>query len=212
MDLLEVNDQYGTFIWAMALRYHTGAWGAEDVAQSLLIQLTTAINDKNLGTDMGAVKSFIITKAIDIVRYEVRRQQCRKGGRPEASTQSVEETEMEERLIKELLYKRLPQNIADFIFELAFPSPDTVEIAQQEQEKHLADDSGELHMCMHELKITSRHVALHFKKQGVNISRPTISKYRSEARSVLVDIFGQWTAKDETESDIVESILEGILT
>lgn len=225
-DMQEINERFGTFIWGMANRYHTGMWDPQDVYQQLLMMTYSAMCDGTLSMDesdgaVGLVKSFLISRAINIIRYEVRRQgaeltKSNKGGlwglhkvrhqskgikstltdyttrigdeikiEPTASDQP-ELIKFEIELIRELLFARLDHQTATFIFELAFPSEETIGIAIKEQRKARKDKN--LRMNVHELKITTKHVAESLKQKLGRVVPPvTVSRIRGRAKEELYE-------------------------
>ena len=222
--MLVINDRYGTFIWGMANRYHTGMWDPEDVYQQLLMMAYSAVCDGTLSMgesewEIGLVKSFLISRAINIIRYEVRRQgaelmKSNKGGiwgthkvnrRPAdyrfdisdyivevgdkidaepISSDQPEAVRFEQELIKELLFTRLDHQTATFIYELAFPSQATIDIATNEQAKARKD--SRLRMNIHDLKVLPSHVAKALVTAlGRILPKVTISRTRARAKKEL---------------------------
>ena len=191
-----VNNLYGKYIWAVANRYHIGIWDAADVFQQMLILTVTFIESRGLPINDKLIKSFIITKAIDILRIEKTRRgtvlsdEEAEMAEPIAS-QSVESAEHELRLIRELLDSTLSKETAEFIYELAFPSPQTVEIALAEQLKSkIAARNGDLKMDIRNIKIKPKHVS---KFHECNGNRPytkqKIAQMRNEAQKALKSYF-----------------------
>jgi DNA-directed RNA polymerase specialized sigma24 family protein len=224
-DMQEINERYGTFLWGIANRYHTGMWDPTDVYQQLLMMAYSATVDGTLTMgdsdgEISRVKSFLISRAINIVRYEVRRQgaivmKSNKGGiwgshtmnrRPSdfrfsledyivredgieidpISTEQPEAIRFEIELIKELLFTRLDEQTATFIYELAFPSDKTIKIAMADQK--VARKDRNLRMNIHELVVLPKHVALSLKdKLGRVLPKVTISRIRQRAKKGVCD-------------------------
>lgn len=213
MDLQTINQRYGRYIWKIANRYHTGIWASEDVFNQILLQIHSAVNTGQLSESKSKeaamrVKSFIITHAIDILRYEKRRRCASthpvEGGgedvdasapkhRDEAlstiepvAPPSSTTTQFEIDLIKELLFTRLDPQTAKFMFELAFPTFTTVEIAEADRTAARADVG--LRMNVRELKVLPRHVAEYMKRGGQHPPSPaTISRMRTKAREAIYE-------------------------
>lgn len=217
--LQAVNDKYGSYIWAIARRYHTGIWDSEDVFTEVLLQVYAAIKVGKLSFDdddysILSVKGYIINRAIDILRVEIRRYMThfdddvnKEGILEPAASESPESQELELKLIKELLSDKLSKKVADFIYELAFPSSATVKIALQEQEESKNKvTNGELKMNVHKLRILPRHVSKMYKmKHNKQITKQMIAKMRGEAQKVLRDYF------EIAGVSNVESIVDEIL-
>ena len=191
MTIQEINEQYGQYMWQVANRYHTGIWGPDDVFQQLMTQLLEMpeLDRDELLANESRMKSFIISRAINIVRYEKRRKHPHLGDEsfenfgPQA-TPSPEDVELETRMIRHLLFKRLPKEMAEFIYELAFPSPTTIEIALEEQEKAKADKS--LRMNVRQLVILPKHVCVWITYGGDKPPSPaTISRWRKKIAEVI---------------------------
>jgi hypothetical protein len=201
MNIQEINEKYGKYMWAVANRYHTGIWSPDDVCQQLmqlLLEMPKAERD-NLVEDSSRMHSFIISRAINIVRYEKHRKHPHLGDEsfeefgPEA-TPSPEETELEIRMIKHLLFKRLPKEMAEFIYELAFPSPTTVEIALEDQAKAKADEA--LRMNVRKLAILPRHVCVYIAYGGGKPPSPaTISRWRKKIAEVIYNEPGDYISE-----------------
>lgn len=186
MNIQEINERYGKYMWAVAKRYHTGIWSPDDVFQQLISKIWEIPESDRIKLleDESRMKSFIISRAINMIRYEKRRKHPHLGDEsfdgfgPEA-TPSPEEVDLETRMIRHLLFKRLPKEIAEFIYELAFPSPTTVEIALEEQEEAKADDS--LRMNVRQLRILPKHVCVWIEcGNGKPPSPATISRWRKK--------------------------------
>jgi len=217
MNIQDVNDMYGRYIWAIARRYHTGIWSAEDVFQEMLLQLFLAMKTNKLPTNnaeasVSAVKGFIITKIIDILRIEKRRYTAHFGKDemdvPEpASRNSSESYQFELKLLRELLFSRLSKETAEFIYELAFPSPTTVEIAIEEQIKlRMAAVAGSLKMYVRTLKITPKHVSESRRRGGHSTyTKQMVAKMRGEAQKALRNYFE--VAELENVEDVIDDIL-----
>lgn len=126
-----------------------------------------------------------------MVRYEKRRKHAHLGDEtfenfgPQA-TPSMAEIELEIRMIKHLLFKRLPKEMAEFIYELAFPSPATVEIAIKEQEEAKMDES--LRMNIRQLVILPKHVCVWIACSGGKPPSPaTISRWRKKIAEIIYE-------------------------
>lgn len=217
--MLKINDLYGTFIWGIANRYHTGIWSPEDVYQQILMMAYSAVCDGTLSTDdsersVGRFKSFIITRAINLIRRENLRQGTtlkqleakksrnawdyhdgkheivkmvndRPSMEPEAPT-TTSAVEFEKWLILELLNVRLDSDAARFIYELTFPSDGVVDIAERDRQEAIRD--GGLRMNVHKLKVLPKHVAEYLKAElGRVLPKVTISRMRKKAREELCD-------------------------
>jgi len=191
MNIQEINEQYGDYIWRVANRYHTGMWSPEDVYQQLITQIWEMPEEDRdeLLANEGRMKSFIISRAINMVRYERRRKHSHLGDEnfdsfgPQA-TQSPEDIELETKMIRHLLFKRLPKEMAEFIYELAFPSPTTVEIAIEEQERKKADDT--LRMNVRQLVVLPKHVCVWIEYgNGKPPSPATISRWRKKIAETI---------------------------
>jgi len=158
------------------------------------------------------IKSFIITRAIDILRTEKRRRgivltdEETKLAEPIAS-QSVESAEHELRLIRELLDSTLSKDTAEFIYELAFPSPETVEIALTEQTKSkTAARKGDLRMNVHDVKIKPKHVSEFHERSGRKAyTKQKIAQMRNEAQKALKGYFD--VVKVTSADAVVDEIL-----
>lgn len=217
--MLDINEQYGTFIWGIANRYHTGIWLPEDVYQQILMMAYSAVCDGTLSTDesehsVGRFKSFIITRAINLVRRENLRQgttlkqlEARRSRKPSDYHDGKHEVvkmvndrpsmepeapvtttaaEFEKWLMIELLNTRLDKDTARFVSELTFPSDGVIEIAEKDRQE--AIDSGGLRMNIHKLKVLPRHVAEYLKDEmGRVLPKVTISRMRKKAREELCD-------------------------
>jgi hypothetical protein len=196
MNLKEINNKYGKYIWGVANRYHTGIWNPEDVYNEILILLNTAINDGKIDSaesenTVKRIKSFIITRAINIVNHEkVRRfisiEKLQFDDEIEidaVAPPTPEALNFEIELVRELLFTRLDEPTAKFIFELAFPSDDTIQIAMDEQQE--AREDTNLRMNINKLKVLPKHVSAHFKSMGMFSPSPaTISRLRKKAAEI----------------------------
>ena len=223
MKIHEINERYGNYIWGVARRYHTGIWSAEDVFQhiiSLLYEMPEADRDKLLNNE-SRTHSFIITRAINLVRREnirqgtdVKRLEYKNqasGRTPKyhegsdraesikmnddnieidlTSGVSLESNELEIEFIREILFERLPEEMASFIYELAFPSSTTTEIAMEEQEKAKLDPN--LRMNVKKLVILPKHVGLYIKLGGGRPpSKATISRWRKKIAELICSDVG----------------------
>lgn len=191
MNMQEINERYGNYMWRAANRYCTGIWSPEDIYQQLIamvLEMPESEQSKLLN-DNGRMHSFIISRAINITRYENKRSYPHLGDErfddsgPEA-TPSPEDVELETRMIKHLLFKRLPKEMAEFIYELAFPSPTTVEIALEDQMRAKADEA--LRMNVRKLVILPRHVCVYITYGGDKPPSPaTISRWRKKIAEVI---------------------------
>lgn len=191
MDIQQINEQYGSYMWKIAIRYHTGIWSPEDVYQQLISQIWEIPEPQRseLLSDKSKTHSFIISRAINIIRYENVRKIPHLGDEtfeefgPRA-TPSPEEVELETRMIKHLLFKRLPKEMAEFIYELAFPSPTTVEIALGDQAR--AKEDRALRMNIHKLAILPKHVCVYIKYGGGKPPSPaTVSRWRKRIAEMV---------------------------
>lgn len=207
MDLQTINERYGTYIWAIARRYHTGIWSQEDVFNEIIIHIDFMIKEGRLKSDNSEeiilkTKGVIITKAIDIVRKENRRkcrsiydkmsyedgEQCLEcvEARGLIAPPSQESINFEVWLIFELLMVNLNIDTATFIFKLAFPPKSAIEIAIREQKLARAD-SG-LRMNVNQLKILPRHIAESMILDGIlPPSNATISRMRKVVKEILCE-------------------------
>ncbi|MCK5606667.1 hypothetical protein KAR91_32495 [Candidatus Pacearchaeota archaeon] len=221
MDLQTLNTLYGSYIWAAARRYNTGIWDSEDVFLQVLMQLHTAIktgkipSGKKSEGQVKKVKSFIITKCIDILRTEIRRSMAQLDNRNEdyveiepPSTRSEKDYDLEEREFRTLVKSKLSQVASEFILELAYPGPTTVEIAMDHQSKKKSDKS--LRMYTRNLRVTSEHVVESIRRgTGRKLSRQAIAKIRGEAQAALKSYFKE--SGVETTDDVIDQILGGML-
>jgi hypothetical protein len=214
MNIGEIHETYGTYIWSISRRYCTGIWEPEAMYNELLIVLTNLFRQNKLGDghsedSIKLIKSAIITKAIQIVRRENRR---RMEQIPESTT--IEEVaydrphinyEKEMTKIWLILVTRLPYRTAKFIFELAFPSFTTLEIAMRERRNaFVARDHGELKMNIHnELEVLPKHVAEYMERCGENRpSIPAMTKMKGQAREVLSDVYDIVSPEDQIFEEI----------
>lgn len=215
MDLGQINDTYGGIIWSVAGRYHMGVWEQMDVYNELLLQIYVAMGKGKLPTqeDEDAyplIKSFVITKAIDIIRKEYKRQGMKTAYKEKLmverpvdeygdvrldaeATKTDEEYEMEKRFIWELLTTHLKPEHAVFIFELAFPSEETIKIALRDQSNANLDDK--LRMNSNNLRILPRHVAESLGPK-YNLSKATMSRVKKQARGIVGKILS-YALKDK---------------
>jgi len=201
----------------IATRYHTGIWDKEDVFQEILLQIYSAMRTGKLPIDdrkesARTVKSFIITKAIDILRIEIRRHMARLDDKyseiPEpASSESLESYQFELSLMWELLISVLPRETARFIYELAFPSPTTVEIAMEDQNRlRMEAATGKLKMGVHELEIKPKHVSEWHRRAGHPLyTSQAIAKMRGDAQEALRNYFNMAGVDD------MESVIDKLL-
>ena len=217
VNLQTVNDRYGSYIWAIAVRYHTGIWDEEDVFEEVLLRLYVAVKSGKIPfnddpTSILQVKGYIISRAIDILRIEMRRYMTHFDDdevdipKPMAS-ESPESQDFELRLIKELLFSKLDAESAEFMYELAFPSSTTVRIAIREQEKSKTKAvNGELKMNIHKLRILPKHVSkMYMLKKNKKITKQKIAEMRGKAQKALRDYFNV-TSMNDVE-DVVSELL-----
>jgi len=220
MNLEEINDKYGKFIWSIAGRYNWGIWDQTDVYNDILLQMFVAMNNNKipsdgLDTSYPVIKSFIITKSIDIIRKEYKRQGMKtvyhnRGGIKydykkttntnddefmldddldldiEASSSEFE-MEMEKRFIWEMLMIHLPPVSALFVYELTFPSQQTIDIAMRDQKE--AREDPNLRMNVKDLRILPKHVAESLGPE-FKLSKATMSRIKKSARDVCTDTLG----------------------
>lgn len=203
MDLEQINNTYGKIIWSVAGRYHMGIWEQTDVYNEILLQVFTAMREKQIPSDgsdesLMLIKGFVICKSIDIIRKEYKRTgkstvRHNRSNIEEFNENDVEsriseyEYELEKRLIWEVLETYLPIKSAVFIYELTFPSPETVAIAMGEQESSKKDTR--LRMNINELRILPRHVAESLGPE-FKLSKPTMSRIKKQARAVAREVMG----------------------
>lgn len=211
MDLQTINERYGKYVWAIANRYHTGIWAPEDVFNQLLLMIYSAIKDGQLGSDKSdrtvkRVHSFIISRAINIVRGENKRKFVRVEQEDLKQSElkapmSPEAKELEKRLIMELLLEKLDRKTAAFIFELTFPSQTTLNIAKADQEDAKADEYLRMNI-RNEVRVLPRHVVKSLA--GYGQSSATTSRMRNEARAAFGNYFGEMVSENK---DIIDEIL-----
>ena len=218
MDLEEINDTYGKFIWSIAGRYHMGVWDQTDVYNEILLFLFLAIEQGKIpivepNETRRLVHSFVICRAIDIIRKEYKRKGIGSIYRNREMVNMVKESrvnrgddehmfdedmdldteaskseaeyEMEKRFIWELLVKHLPPKSALFVYELAFPSPETIEIAMEEQREAQQDEG--LRMNVNVLRILPKHVAASLGPD-IPFSKATMSRIKKQAREMYIEI------------------------
>lgn len=209
MEFEYIVDTYGALIWKTANRYYTGMWQPLDVYHELILKLHTAVNNGKLkNLEDQTIKSFIITKAIDLVRKELYRRSLSKthlaNRTPadeevintfqetmESTTGTVDESKIASDVeeIRDLLFTRLPERDATFIFELAFPSYTVIQIAIRDQQEKIADPA--LRMGVNKLLITPNHVSEFMKlKFGAGVSKATVCRIRKRTVEALQDIVG----------------------
>lgn len=196
MDIQNINDKYGRLIWKIAYRYSTGIWAAEDVFNQLLLDVYVAMQNNYLNTEQRVV-SFIITRAINIVRKEKRRKfvvfsAFEVDGESTlqiAAKCSKEESEFEMRLLFEFVQSVLGDRMAEFVMELAFPSINTIRIASQDVSGGVAT------------KILPRHVSKSL--YGYEMSGASLSQMLSSIRQSLS---GYYNVREEF-ADVVNKIL-----
>lgn len=210
MDLRTINDRYGTYIWKIANRYHIGIWAVEDVFNEILLHIHSAINAGKIKDDRSKdtvkrTKSLIITRAIDIIRREKRRRFVHiddiEAAEP-LSRPSLGAVDFEIELIRELLFTELNPRVAAFVFELAFPSYTTIEIAMEEQARARIDNRLRMNISKKDLRILPRHVAKSLS--GYGESGVSLSRIMSKARDGLSNYFGR---RQVSLQDIVDEIL-----
>ena len=194
--LTYINEHYGKYIWAAALRYNTGIWSPEDVFQEILLGIDQAVAEHKFKiSQTEKVHSYIISRSINIVRKENKRK-CKLSipiidetnemieFEIPSSVSSLALTNFEIDVAKEWLYALLDEQIAKFFLELAFPSPDTQMIAATEQNTK-RNETG-LKMNIHELKILPKHVAIYMALGGeIPPSPATISRWRKKAQEAI---------------------------
>lgn len=159
------------------------------------------------------ITGFVICRAIDIIRKEYKRKgigsiyhnretiELVKEHRINSSdeefvfdddldldttaSESEPNYEMEKRFILEMLLTHLPLRSALFIYELAFPSRETIDIAMEDQFE--AQQDTKLRMNVNTLRVLPKHVA---KSLGddFKLSKATMSRIRKNAREVCREI------------------------
>ena len=196
MTLEEINDTYGQVIWATAERYHAGTWESSDVYNEILLMLYAAIKSGQIPEEISVphnrlVKSFVICRAIDIIRKEYHRkgittddsseEDYAQAPDPEAPA-TGHAYEMEKAFIWDMLVTHLPKQYAIVIFELAFPSIKTIDIALKDIPKVLKDLGKEKYINGN-LQIYPKHV-MESLAPAINVSLQTISRIKSQAREI----------------------------
>ena len=193
MDLEQVNNTYGKIIWVIAEKYETEIWTASDIYNEILILLFIAIRDGKISTELSfasekIVRSFAICRAIDIMRKETHRkgsnypqndyEECPVEEEIEAPLTGFE-YEFEKSLIWEMLVAHMPLYHALAIFELAFPSEKTIDIAMKDVSCN----------CIENLRVNPKHVQK-FLAPDYKISLGYFSKIRARARQVYEETTG----------------------
>ncbi|MCK5612581.1 sigma-70 family RNA polymerase sigma factor [Candidatus Pacearchaeota archaeon] len=210
MNLEQINDTYGKVIWSISGRYHMGIWDQMDVYNEVLLQVYSAIKKGQISLDdpdtaRSIITGFAICRGIDLIRKEYKRQGIGSvyrdrrsigGGsytKEELDELEVEssvsefEYELEKRLVWETLVTHLPLKSAIFVYELSFPSSETIQIAVKEQEK--AKKDSKLRMNVNHLRILPRHVAESLSPE-FQFSKATISRIKKHARETLSGVLG----------------------
>jgi len=214
----KINAEYSSYLWKVARRYAIGIWSPEDIYQQIVTRLLGMPKSdcRRLLMDNKKMHSFFISKAIDIVRQESRRRvpsidenDLLHDTVPDQKT-ALPQVEYETTILKELLFKRLPQDIAEFIVELAFPSEETIKIAMQDQvkAKEEAMTQAILKTNIHKLVVLPKHVCMILiKRKGKAPSPATITRWRYKAIEAIRDI---WDVGKGIEFDnIVKQIMKG---
>jgi len=199
MTLEEINDTYGQVIWATAERYHARTWESSDVYNEILLMLYAAIKSGQIPEEISVphnrlVKSFVICRAIDIIRKEYHRkgittdnsgeEDYAQAPDPEAPA-TGHAYEMEKAFIWDMLVTHLPKQYAIVIFELAFPSIKTIDIALKDVPKALKTINSVFteDYIYENLKVYPKHV-MESLAPAINVSLQTISRIKSQAREI----------------------------
>jgi len=188
MDLLGINEIYGGLIWRCAERYHVGVWDVEDVYQQVLMMVFIAmqagkLSDDSSRTSQRRVKSFIISRSIDIVRMENRRRKreacdiCQVA----KSRKSQISINMEVEELIEFLSKHLNPKEVKIVMELVVPSYDTQRIAWERLEEARKErDEGKLRMNVKDVKILQSDIA-----EKCYVSPATVSRVIAKVREIF---------------------------
>ncbi|KKN13388.1 hypothetical protein LCGC14_1007070 [marine sediment metagenome] len=198
MNLEHINNTYGKIIWSIAGRYHMGVWEQMDVYNEILLQIFVAMKRKQIPSDESdesfmLIKGFIICKSIDIVRKENRRRGMNNihqlnidiedfNENNIESKMSKYEYKLEKKFIWEMLETHLPIKKAVFIYELTFPSPETIKIAIREQS--LAIKDTKLRMNVNNLRVLPKHVAESLGPE-FKLNKAFMSRAKKQAREVV---------------------------
>jgi len=188
MDLLEINKLYGGLIWGCAERYHVGVWDVEDIYQQVLMMVFVAMQSGKLssdssGTSQRRVKSFIISRSIDIVRMENRRRKREACDIYQVikSKKSQISINMEIEELVEFLLKHLNTKEVEIVMELIIPSYDTQQMAWKRLgEARRERDGGKLRMNVRNVKILQSDIA-----EKCYVSPATVSRVIAKVREIF---------------------------
>jgi len=133
-NVMEIIDRkYGRYIMSAGRRYQAGVLEAEDIAQEVTIRLYESVTNGSI--DLGnksLVHSFILSRAIDLARAEIRQETLNLITEEEAELHSIKANEptvvcsrVNTHDILEHLKIKLTDNQYKIIMELAFPSSRT---------------------------------------------------------------------------------------
>lgn len=197
LTIQQINARYGRWMWAAAKRYSTGIWEPEDTFNQLLITCHEACTEGKLAADDSEStqrrwRSFVICRAINIVRGENRRRMQLVGDRDleieenrEPQPEVVDRTELADNHLRHVTLRE-----AEIVMELAFPSDRTLHRAHQRHAEAVAGRArGELRMNTHRPVVTKADVAA-----TLCVSPATVSRAISRAQQAFVRSPGHATA------------------
>ena len=172
----DIQKEHEAWLKYCCVRYHTGVWSPDDVHQEILLKIHEAILQNKItknSTDK-LIRSFIICRAIDIVRTEKsRRAVMLKVEREwiEPTTINHDESIVE---ILDFIRTHLPDQQARIIIELSFPSEKTYKLAKERCKNYPATHVKH--------SINKRDVAT-----SMGVSPATVSRAVQKAQDLFTD-------------------------
>lgn len=226
MDFEQIVEKHGKIIWTVSKRYKIGIWAAEDINNQLIVMVYSAMKSKILptGTDEKStkrVRSFVISKAISIVRREKLRRMLSlvvDSDSDDGTEVQVEFKKMsvpailcEIDHIKEFLDSKLTERDSRFIMELVFPSPEVIDIVTREAEQAKQDEA--IRMNIHNPDVLPKHVAEYMKTHfGYKITPVISHRIIAKARKALCELIGgRITTKKNRNEEKRESKIDDII-
>lgn len=179
-------------IYYAANRFAHGSLAPDDLYQEILIAITSTefrhcpsvdrFHHRQVDYNPSHVNAFIDSRAMDLARYERRRQSVRKTSDAVLDRRPCVGYSTDLRIDLTDALAELPDVERESLLLLSAPDDRTIAVAERCRHEALADRArGRTRMNVHKTKVTLSHVA-----EVMGVSKATVSRAAEHARSVLV--------------------------